>query len=232
MFDIGLHLWLLDPSDHLLPDLRRLLSEDERARAARFVRPLDRDRYITGRARLRQILAAATGRDPRALRFSYGAHGKPALKGGPAFNLSHSGPLAALAIGPAATPAIGIGIDIERIRPIEAAVARRHFSPAEHAALGQMPAADWLTGFYRCWTRKEALVKAQGTGLSMPLDSFDVSLTDNARLERIDGDSPGNWRMIHFNPAPGWVGAVAARTGGQEIALSLRETGTPPLPFG
>ncbi len=219
MLEVAVHLWSLDLPEHLLPELSRLLSDDEHARAQRFVYPRDRNRYIAGRARLRQLLAAETGRAPQSLRFRYGANGKPSLDGGPAFNLSHSGTLAALAIG-AATPEIGL--DIERIRPIEDTVARRHFSPAEYAALSRLRGDDWLTGFYRCWTRKEAIIKARGLGLAMPLDSFDVSLTANARLERIDGDTAEAWRLVHFEPAPGWSGALAARTAGQEIRLTLR----------
>ena len=222
MYRVDVWLWSLAlPADQLAA-ARDVLADDERDRAARFVQAVHRDRHIAGRARLRQILGAETGRDPRDLVFRTGAQGKPFLDGGPDFNLSHSGELAALAIsrdGP-------VGIDVERHRPIEEAVARHSFSPAEFATLSGLPARDWQGGFYRCWTRKEAVIKADGRGLSMPLDGFDVSLTPaaRARLERIAGDRPEAWRLVHFDPAPGCSGALAARTGGREIALTWRET--------
>lgn len=216
-------LWSLAVPPDRLPALQASLAQDERDRAARFARPVHRDRYIVARARLRQILGARIGRDPRDIAFRYGANGKPSIDGGPEFNLSHSGDLAALAISGDGA----VGLDIERQRTIEDAVARRHFSPAEYAELSRLPSADWLGGFYRCWTRKEAVIKACGLGLSMPLDSFDVTLTPGhgARLIRIDGDTPAAWRLVHFDPAPGWAGAVAARTEGRDIALTWHDTG-------
>jgi 4'-phosphopantetheinyl transferase len=206
-----------------LPELREVLADDEIERAARFVRPSHRDRYIAGRAEMRRILGLETGRDPRDIRFRYGPNGKPSIDGGPEFNLSHSSALAILGVsrdGP-------LGIDIEKPRQIEDSVARHHFSPTEYADLNRMPAGDWLEGFYRCWTRKEAVIKASGLGLSMPLDSFDVSLVPDepARLNRIEGDDPAAWCLAHFEPAPEWAGALAARTGGQDIELTWREVG-------
>lgn len=215
-------LWSLDVPPEALRTFDAVVSDDERARANRFVRPVHRDRHIAGRGRLRQILGDVTGTDPRDLVFLLNPQGKPALDGGPHFNLSHTGALAALAVsddGP-------LGIDIERRAEIEDAVARHSFSPAEYAALSRLPATEWRAGFYRCWTRKEAIIKAVGLGLSMPLDSFDVSLTPDAPVEllRIDGDRAESWRLIHFDPAPGVTGALAARTDGRDIARTWRET--------
>lgn len=219
-FHVDAWLWSLDAPPEALPALADLLSADERGRADRFVRAVHRDRHIVGRARLRQILGSVTGTDPRDLVFTFNPQGKPALDGGPHFNLSHTGALAALAVsadGP-------LGIDIERHAEIEEAVARHSFSPAEYAALSRLAERDWQAGFYRCWTRKEAVIKAVGLGLSMPLDSFDVSLAPGApaRVKRIEGDRAEDWRLVHFDPAPGVTGALAARTGGREIALTWR----------
>lgn len=221
MFEVDAWLWSLDVAADHLPGLWETLAEDERDRAARFVYAVHRDRYVVGRARLRQILGAETGRDPRDIVFRYGANGKPAIDGGPAFNLSHSDALAALAISRDGA----LGIDIEKARPIEDMVAQLHFSPTEYAELSRMKPGEWLDGFYRCWTRKEAVIKANGLGLSMPLDSFDVSLAPAAHLVRIEGDTPAAWKMVHFTPAPGWAGAIAARTGGPEIHLNWRAGG-------
>jgi len=229
--EIDLWLWPLDQPDKV-PAYSRLLSKDEHTRAARFVRPGDRTRFTAGRGRMREILAGYAGLAPNALSFSYGPQDKPALQGGPVFNLSHSGGWAALVV----TPNIGdqklqLGVDIEAERPVEDGVAARFFSAREYAALCALPAEDRMAGFFRCWTRKEAVIKAAGTGLSTPLDSFDVSLTSGepARIERASGDlaPAGAWSLTHLDLAPRFVGAVAAVTHGREIHLRVKQGSLP-----
>jgi len=198
------------------------LSPDEAARAARFVFERDRIAYRIGRGRLREILGAHTGEAPEALRFTYGDHGKPALPGGPEFNLSHSGGLACLAISDRV-----LGVDIEAHREIEEGVAERFFSPAEYAALSALPASGWTDGFFRCWTRKEAVVKAMGDGLSIPLDRFDVTLGpgEPPRMTRLDPEhgAAAGWRLAHLDLGPGMTGALAMETGGEALRIALRE---------
>lgn len=218
---IALHFWRLTDAGAAGP-LARHLSEDETARAARFVFEKDQIAYRIGRGRLREILGAATGQAPAALRFSYGDHGKPFLPGGPEFNLSHSDGLACLAISDRV-----LGVDIEAHREIEDGVAERFFSPTEYAALSALTAEEWIPGFFRCWTRKEAVVKAMGDGLSIPLDRFDVTLGPGApaRMTRLDpahGTLAG-WRLAHLDLGPGMVGALAMETGGEALAPELRE---------
>ena len=88
------------------------------------------------------------------------------------FSLSHSKSIAVLAVDHAQP----VGVDVEDVRPIEEDVADRHFSATELTDLRGLKGEAWLAGFYRCWTRKEAILKAEGVGLSRALDSFDVSL--------------------------------------------------------
>jgi len=138
------------------------------------------------------------------------------------FNLTHSDGLAAL--GVSAAPELGV--DVEQVRPLKEDIAERFFSPGEVAALRALPEDQQLPAFYRCWTRKEAVVKAIGEGLSRPLDSFDVTLdADAARLLRMDGedDGPQVWQLAHFAPAPGFAGAVACRTGGGALVVARRD---------
>ena len=89
-----------------------------------------------------------------------------------------------------------------------------------------MPAAAYLDGFYRCWTRKEAFVKAHGRGLSLPLDSFDVTLDGSGepRLERLEGDpdAPANWRILELATPVNFAGAVVASTKGHPVSLRYR----------
>jgi 4'-phosphopantetheinyl transferase len=218
---INLCTWPLDVPAGAEERLASLLSEDELTRAGRFVSALDRARFIVARTGLRQVLADLTDALPKDVRFTYSAKGRPALAGQEGdldFSLSHSQGLAAVAV----TRGVRVGLDIEGLRPVKENIAARYFSQAEHRELACLPAADQLAGFYRCWTRKEAVLKALGDGLSRPLDSFDVSVArDTPILERLDGD-PGamrHWTLFHLEPAPGFVGAIACRAGSQPVTL-------------
>ncbi|WP_313135546.1 4'-phosphopantetheinyl transferase family protein [Paracoccus jeotgali] len=197
------------------------LSADEQARAARFVFDRDRARYIAGRAALRRILGRYLGRAPRDIRFRYGAFGRP-LVAGLSFNLSHTGDLAALVVAPVAD--LPLGIDIETVRPIEMAVAEAHFAAPEMATLRALPDAGQQAAFYRCWTRKEAYLKAIGTGLSTDLSSFCVTLApgDPPRLLSCAGDEPGRWTLLDLATPEGIAGALAIRNCGRPIRLRLR----------
>ena len=181
--------------------LRALLSPDEQQRAARFVFREDRRRYIVARARLRQLLGERLGAAPRALEFIYSEHGKPALapryEGDLRFNLSHCEDVAVYAFADAAE----VGVDVEAVRRLDDAdeIAMRVFSPRERVAYLRLPEGERPWGFFRCWTRKEAFVKALGSGLSHPLEDLDVS------------PAPEGWMLHSFVPGPGLVAAVAVQ---------------------
>lgn len=223
------HLWrgYLDVVDSVVTHWASILSPDEQERADRFHSPLDRDRYITGRARLRIVLGRYLDQDPGELRFSYSPYGKPALV--PAanthpstelhFNLSHCEGLVIYAVARGRN----VGIDLERVREVEDSdyIARRFFSRRENTALRKLPARKWNEGFFQCWTRKEAYIKASGEGLSLPLDSFDVTVTGPAALMRTHSDDAARWSLVHLRPAAGYVGALAVN--GSGIRLSCYE---------
>jgi 4'-phosphopantetheinyl transferase len=223
--EVELWVWSLDVDEAERGRLFAYLSEDEVARALRFVFDRDRQRYVVARGRMREILARVLGVTADALRFSYSSHGKPSLSAASAplhFNLSHSEGLAALGVSRARE----LGVDVEHVRPLKEDIAERFFSRGEVAALRALPEDQQLAAFYRCWTRKEAVVKAIGEGLSRPLDSFDVTLDpDAAHLLRMDGDADGPhvWQLAHFAPVPGFAGAVACRTGGGALVVKRRE---------
>jgi 4'-phosphopantetheinyl transferase len=209
----------------------RILSADERQRASRLLLARDRNRFIAARARLRQILARYVAMPPEALIFGYGAQGKPALSlaaASPFFSLSHSGGVAALGV----THGCEIGIDIEQVRAIDGGVAKRFFSTEENTALAQLHEEDWLEGFYRCWTRKEAVIKAIGTGLTLDLASLEVSLAPAAPtcVLRVGGCRAGarQWSLADLTVGPGIIGAVAACTRG--AGLQVRPRQWHPLP--
>ena len=205
-----------------------LLSSAERQRASRFAFALDRRRFTVARAWLRRLLSARLGIRPESIELVYGAHGKPALAQRCAssdlrFNVSHSDDVAAYAFSPGRE----IGIDIESIRVIDDAedIAARFFSRRENEAYHALDPRDRSLGFFNCWTRKEAFVKALGDGLDFPLDRFDVSLAPGEPakilgLESIPGEQCG-WTMYSFVPGPGLIGAVVVQGFARECASML-----------
>lgn len=225
--DEGLRIWLipLERPEHETTALGELLSETERQRAARFVFERDRRRYNVAHAALRQILSAITSQPPAAIVFEQTERGKPSLAGAhPAvqFNLAHSGKLAAVAVAAAGAGSHEIGVDIEQIRPLDdlLSLAEKNFSKTELAALLALPPEARPQAFFECWTRKEAFIKALGDGLYYPLDTFDVSLGEPARIERIQGQPASDWTLHAFTPAPGYTGAVAVHaTAISEISI-------------
>jgi 4'-phosphopantetheinyl transferase len=215
--DVQLWAWPLDTDDMERARLAAFLSAAERQRASRFAFDRDRYRFTVARGRLRDILGAHLSRAPGSLSFDYSPHEKPSLAGGPNFNLSHSDGLAVLAL----CDEFPLGIDVERVRPLKEDVAERYFAATEISALRRLSPSDQLAGFYRCWTRKEAVVKAIGDGLSRPLDSFAVSVNaEPAQVERIDGDHQECWRLANLQLPMGYVGAVACRTGHRDLSLT------------
>ncbi|MBX3463496.1 MAG: 4'-phosphopantetheinyl transferase superfamily protein [Planctomycetes bacterium] len=191
--------------------LAALLSAKERERAARFRFADHQRRYQIGHGALRTILGGYLGVPPTAVEFTQGPRGKPYVAGaGPFFNLSHSGKLALVALAGSE-----VGIDVEKVRHLESltAIAQRHFSPTEFAALDALPEAGRQLAFYRCWTRKEAYIKALGLGLAMPLDTFDVSLGERPEFLacRGGGERAADWVLLDVSPGPEFVAAAALR---------------------
>ncbi len=187
------------------------LSKAERQRLERFHFADHRRRYQIGHGALRMILAGYLQMEPGAIEFTQGPRGKPYVVGKPLFfNLSHSGKLAVIGLS-----VVELGLDIEKVRHLESLteIARKHFSPSEFEALSALDGDARELAFYRCWTRKEAYIKAVGEGLTMPLDTFDVSLCEEPRfLECRDGrGSAADWALLDVSPGPDFVGAAALR---------------------
>jgi 4'-phosphopantetheinyl transferase len=160
-------LWRIDVRRTLARhgSLDHLLDRSERDRASRFMRPADAVSYRTAHGALRAILAQHCGRSPGDLRFARGPHGKPALPGpGPHFSLSHSGPLAILAV----CADHEVGADVEELRdvPEALAIARRLFGEREAQALARRQPKHRSLQFIRGWTALEAILKADGVGLA------------------------------------------------------------------
>ncbi len=202
--------------------LLETLSADERQRAERFVFDVHRRRFIAARGLLREQIGALLGAAPGSLRFQYGAAGKPSLawpQTALRFNLSHSDDHAVLAF----SKDFELGVDIEKARNDidHRAISARFFSPAEIEALERAPVERRSRAFFEIWTRKEAFVKARGGGLTIALDSFDVSLGEPARLLRIAGEpEAGNVGRLETLPAPdGYCAAIAILGRGGRLRL-------------
>ena len=216
-FEPGIiHVWRgsLDQGQATYRRFESLLANDERARAARFHFPCDRVRFVVGRGMLRSLLAGYVGVDGAQLQFRYGRERKPALVGeGPYFNLAHSGATALFAF----SPSFDVGVDVELVgSELEGdRIAERFFSPAEIEALQAVPDEDRSVAFLACWTRKEAFLKARGDGLTLALDSFDVSLAPNepAALLRTGWSAKecSRWQLMDLSDREqGQVAALAA----------------------
>jgi 4'-phosphopantetheinyl transferase len=213
------HVWraALDlPISHVA-SFEQTLAADERRRAGLFHFERDRSRFIVARGFLRAILGRYLHRDPRTLRFCSNPYGKPSLtqeSGGEAtlsFNVTHAGALALYAV----TRKRAIGIDLEDIRmDVEwESIAERFFSPHERRMLRALPSAQRLEAFFRCWTHKEAYIKARGMGLSLALDQFDVSVSPGvppALLQtREEGQESSRWSLHDLPVGEGLVAALA-----------------------
>jgi 4'-phosphopantetheinyl transferase len=219
------HIWrvFLDSAAAQAEPLSLLLSAAERERAGRFHFAHDRRRMIVAHAALRDILSRYGCGTAAGLRFGLGHHAKPYLIdecGGEAirFNLTHSGDLALVAIAFRRE----VGVDVEQIRELDyIQLAAQSFAPSEAAALSALPTAWQAAGFFNCWTRKEAYIKARGDGLALPLDQFAVSLAPGqpARLlySQAGEQERRRWSLQALQPQPGFAGAVAVEGHGWQL---------------
>jgi 4'-phosphopantetheinyl transferase len=206
-----IHIWRanLDLGPEVLNPLRITLDTAEQSRAARYHFPRDRNRFVACRGILRELLGGYLGSSPASIEFFYGTHGKPALHSGDSrairFNISHSHGLAVFAFARGRE----IGIDLESIRPEFSGeeIAERYFSARELEELRALPPALRSEGFFLCWTRKEAYVKARGLGLQESLDSFSVSLTPG-QPEILQSVDSHRWSLRSLEPAPNFVAAI------------------------
>jgi 4'-phosphopantetheinyl transferase len=211
-----IHIWEfpLITSDSERDAYATLLSEDERIRASRFHFERDARRFTVARASVRSILGGYVGAAGRDLRFDYSHYGKPSLAGVTEdirFNVSHSADLAMLAV----VRGREVGVDVETIRvEVETdRLAERYFSLRERESLRAIPNPDRVSAFFRCWTCKEAFLKAQGLGLSRSLDSFDVEVNPEqpARLlsTRPDPEEAARWSLRDVQTVKAYAAAVA-----------------------
>ena len=214
------------PDDAALERMAALLSSEERAIAAAFDAPDRRRSYIAAHALLRSILGRMVGAAPNELVFRYGHRGKPELAGpgtnNVQFNMSHSRDVVLVAVAHGRR----VGVDIEHIdEPGDVRrIAARFLSPRDRDAIEQLPLDRQREGFLRCWTRKEAYMKARGDGISRPLDDFDVALSAEStratpRLSNAAGDpnEADRWELADVSAPRGFMAAIAVEGPAQVV---------------
>lgn len=212
------HVWRADLHQRgdCLAEVTKTLSSDERDQAARFRLPRDGDSFVLRRGVLRAILGLYLSVGPGEVRFSYGPHRKPALDRNYhgqslSFNVAHRRGIALYAV----TGRDAVGVDIEYVEPLPdlEGLASTFLSTRELSLLHLLPEGERLVGFFTCWTRKEAYLKALGEGLMRPANQVEVylDLSGTTELHEIDARKGENrvWRIETMVPAPGYLGAVA-----------------------
>ena len=212
------HVWSVVVAEFIpyLASLERLLSVAEKQRAARFFRQEDRFRYVIAHGILRQLLGHYLSVAPAGLEFIHNDHGKPALlreEGQPAlsFNLAHSGEVIVFAL--AVDHQVGVDIELVRHDFDVMALAQSQFSEREIKVLEPITnKAEQTEAFFRCWTRKEAYLKARGEGLGFSLKQFAVSfaLHESAAVLWAADDplAAERWSVLDLAVLAGYAGAV------------------------
>jgi 4'-phosphopantetheinyl transferase len=211
--DGQIHVWSFPAAApaSAIAELLRTLSPDERQRANQFRLEHLRDSFVVTRGVVRHLLGRYLRLSSAAIRFDYGPKGKPALAPVNAFrfNVTHSGGLAAIAL----TAGCEIGFDLEQLRAIADLhrIAERFFRSEEAAGIVTLPPEQQISVFFRCWTRKEAYLKASGDGLFTPLDRFTVT-EEAPESARPDSSIERKREIVTIEDlciAPGYASAVA-----------------------
>ena len=214
LIDDEVHVWLVNAGAKDIPQdvLATSLSEDEKERAARFKFAKDRRLYVAAHAALRSLLADYLRVSADTIHFVSGPHGKPALApplaaGGLEFNLSHSQEVALVAV--ARQRAVGVDVEFVKREFSFDELARRFFTTKEVAALFELPQPLQREAFFKCWTSKEAFLKAKGTGLSGKLDEVAITLAADQQV-RINASVP-DWSLAELTLCVGYQGALVVQ---------------------
>ncbi len=223
---IDVWAFTLDADPSLESACRHCLSETERAKADRFLAEDLRRRYVIAHGTLRHILGRYCRLDPALLVFEASPAGKPRLQSpgnAPAFNLTHSEDRALLGVSGAE---LGIDLEKERSDVDMLAIGRNYFFGSEREALERARSDRRAELFFRYWVAKEAVLKAQGVGLGMPLDRFRVDFAPDGLTASVTSFDPArlgsDWTLRMLSCGPGWAGAVAARGRDWNVRLNPR----------
>jgi len=211
-----------DLNENELNSFRKNLSDDENTKAERYKFNYLKNNYTACRGFLREILSGYTGINPSDIKFSYSEFGKPFLKDSNIrFNVSHSGNTGIIAVN--LENELGIDIELVREVPDLISLSARFFSKSEITELNKTDSGKLTDSFFYCWTRKEAFVKAVGTGLQYPLNSFSVSVTGDAdpEITEIANDftEARKWKLYNLPAAHNYISSLAVRNLNKNIVF-------------
>jgi 4'-phosphopantetheinyl transferase len=213
------HVWplLLQAKEQETAPLEQLLSAEERERAAKFRSNEAKAAFVISRALMRHVLSGYSGVDAGLLEIASGEWGKPMIAraelaaGSLSFNLSHSKGRALLAVSVGRE--IGVDIECVRVKTDALALANGYFFGSEYEAIHAAPDERRQQEFFRYWTAKEAVLKAEGVGLRVPLDCFRVVFDTQGETAEVETFDPGRiragWFVRTLECGEGWSGAVA-----------------------
>jgi 4'-phosphopantetheinyl transferase len=221
----GIHVWkgIFRPDPVQAKIFSASLSDEEKARAGKLLKPSDRERFVFAHGMLRSILGYYVGYSPKQITFKNNAFGKPALAD-PAdredirFNLAHSGDVVLVAM----SRRHEVGVDVEFMRPMSDVkqLISRNFSLQEKRYLDTLPADQLERAFFVHWTLKEAFIKGIGLGLSYPLEDFSIAPVRPGRggeeLYTVIPKTGPRWQCLFLSLCEGYVGALAAESIGQQ----------------
>jgi 4'-phosphopantetheinyl transferase len=214
--DNEIHIWRanLPIQASIKTELQKTLSENEQSRLNSLYFPQDKERFLVARSGLRNILARYLNTAPNHIDFHYTELGKPYINNKNIFfNISHSADCIIYALSNCSP----IGIDVEHCkRDIDyLSIAKNFFSENEYLKLLTLHPDERLLAFYRCWTRKEAYIKAIGKGLHFPLDQIEVSILPNEKVQliKIMDKAPEKdlWKIEEFCPQQDYIACVATQ---------------------
>ena len=223
----SVHVWFCELSRYAGREasFAAQLSDDERARAARFVFERDRQRFILSHGLLRRLLSHYINSEAAEIQLITGQHGKPAISGQSAasgsvrFSLSHSGEYAVVAV--AHGREVGVDVEMRKANLECLKLAERFFAPPEAQAIATLQGEAQRALFFRLWTAKEAYLKGRGVGLSLGLERFEIVFDrepPGARVRFADsGTFDRAWQVQSLSLPDGLAGAVAVRGGDWQL---------------
>jgi 4'-phosphopantetheinyl transferase len=225
--DSRIEVWCVETATaaSVIRQLETVLSAEETERAARFQFERHRNAFVVSRGALRVLLSRYTRGSVADIVFAYGSKGKPFLPdSGVDFNVSHTEGVALLAFA----QDCALGVDVEHMRPVDdmMQIAKRFFSRGEAEELAALPEEQRETAFFRCWTRKEAYIKAVGDGLSMPLSAFRVSFKEGDPVRWInvgnETSAQSDWTLYNLDVPSAYAAAIAHRGEYKKVVLLAR----------
>lgn len=226
--EIGIpHIWVLDLRllSKRSTEYECFLTTKELLRAKKFRFEKDKKTFVVVRGILRELSGQYLRIAPKDIRLRYTKYGKPELdypKNNLHFNVSHASEIAIIGF----SLGVPIGVDVEFVKYANdlEKVAKRFFSKNEYDKYMSLSGDEKLKGFYNCWTRKEAFIKAIGHGLSFPLDQFEVSFLPRSKVELVstnfDAIEKNFWRLFSISVPENYVAACALRQNINRIMIS------------